>query len=101
MADAARSQSKIEAGMDSAAIKFLTASTITGLSVCSDIKISSQNPIVIYRSFCYQASSNPRRSAIITACVRSLAPSLLTRFLMWKLTVVSAIASRSAICLLR
>jgi hypothetical protein len=51
MADAARSQSKIEAGVDNAAIKFLATSTITGLSVCSDIKISSQNPIVIYRSF--------------------------------------------------
>src|SRR5207248_3322898 len=38
---------------------------------------------------------------MVTACVRSLAPSLPTIFLMWKLTVVSEIASSSAISLLR
>lgn len=40
-----------------------------------------------------QISRRPRRRAIVTACVRSLAPSLSTKFLMWKLTVVSAMDS--------
>src|SRR5882724_10835723 len=44
-------------------------------------------------SECDHICSRPRRSAMATACARSLAPSLPTRFLMWKLTVVSAIAS--------
>ncbi len=42
---------------------------------------------------CDQICSRPRRTAMVTACVRSLAPSLSTRFLIWKFTVVSAIAS--------
>ena len=40
-----------------------------------------------------QICSSPRRTAIVTACVRSLAPNLSTRFLMWKFTVVSAMQS--------
>ena len=42
---------------------------------------------------CDQICSRPRRSAMVTAWVRSLAWSLSTRFLMWKLTVVSEIDS--------
>jgi hypothetical protein len=41
----------------------------------------------------------PRFSAIVTACVRSLAPSLARMFEMWLLTVSSAIDSRPAISL--
>src|SRR5262249_53284147 len=40
-----------------------------------------------------QIGNNPRRIAIVTACVRSFAPSLSTTFLMWKLTVFSEIVS--------
>jgi hypothetical protein len=40
-----------------------------------------------------QIWSNPRRMAMVTACVRSLARSLDTRFLIWKLTVVSAMVN--------
>jgi hypothetical protein len=42
---------------------------------------------------CDHNCSKPRRTAMVTAWVRSLACSLSTRFLMWKLTVVSAIDS--------
>ena len=40
-----------------------------------------------------QVGSSPRRVAMVTACVRSFAPSLSTRFLMWKLTVFSEMAN--------
>ena len=42
----------------------------------------------------------PRCSAIVTACVRSLAPNLERTLEMWFLTVVSPMQSLSAICLL-
>src|ERR1700759_180604 len=44
---------------------------------------------------------SPRRNAIVTACVRSLAWSFSMMFLMWKLTVVPQIARLEAICLFR
>jgi hypothetical protein len=56
------------------------------------IGFSSRCPAVFYR-LRNQICSNPRRRAMVTACVRSLAPSLSTRFLIWKLTVVSAIVN--------
>ncbi len=49
----------------------------------------------------HQSSSKPLRNAIATACVRSLARNLPTKFLTWKLTVVSAMDKRNAICLFR
>jgi hypothetical protein len=51
-------------------------------------------------SECDHICSRPRRSAMVTAWVRSLALSLSTRFLMWKLTVVpkSTVDPQSACC---
>src|SRR5208337_118571 len=46
------------------------------------------------------SSMIPRCRAMVTACARSLAPSLESMFEMWFLTVVSPIESLSAICLL-
>ena len=57
------------------------------------IGICSYQPAVFCRPLPDQICSKPRRRAIVTACVRSLAWSLSTRFLMWKLTVFSEIAS--------
>ncbi len=59
-----------------------------------NIEIYGPHPTVFYRSTEYdQICSKPRRSAMVTAWVRSLARSLSTKFLMWKLIVVSEIDS--------
>ena len=78
----------------------LSGSTVVATRLRCAVKSESARPVVIYRRYRY-IWSRPRRSAIVTACVLSLACSFATRFLTWKLTVVSAMANLSAICLLR
>ena len=73
--------------------------------VSENDRVGRAIPLIIYRvtaavRSCYRSSS-PRRTAIVTAWVRPFACNLSIRFLMWKFTVVSAINSLSAICLLR
>jgi hypothetical protein len=56
----------------------------------------------VFESYRWRASNSmiPRFSAMVTACDRSFAASLESMLEMWFLTVVSPIASLSAICLL-
>ena len=80
--------------------RFEIGSTVVPPRGSGTVRRKGACPVAIYRCYCC-IWSRPRRSAIVTACVLSFACSLATRFLTWKLTVVSAIANWSAICLLR